>query len=232
MWPAPCLPPPSPSSCSPRSLLSLTFSHSLLLAFPSTFTHYILQIYMRRHITWKLILRIKRWQPGWKFNILIWDINGERSAIIGKIPKLIQLPTEAWVRMSPKTQRIIYSAQHKVRRASSEWGKGRHFHLPGKSTSSPCCILSRSQTLVLSKPAGILPFTSPVKSWVWSHFPGNRFLKQIFKLKSLLPWGSGWQNQSFVYLINTLKTIYLLFHGFLKHIYPAALDSIQIIFLY
>lgn len=81
----------------------------------------------------------------------------------------------------------------------------------GSEPAPACCIPSRSQTLMLSKPAGILPFISPVKSWIWSHFSGNRFLKEIFKPDSFLPWGSGWQSQSSIYLINTLKTISLLF---------------------
>lgn len=180
--------------------------------------------------TWKGV-GFPRWELElWKSNIFVWDINGERPAIIGKIPKLIQLPAEAWtnaVQMSPKPLRAINLPQHKLQQASSVWGKGRHFQLPGKWTSLPCCILSRSQILVLSQPAGILTFVSPAKSWIWSHFLGDRFLKEIFKPQTLLPQGSGWQNQSFMYLINTLKTI---FCGFLKHVYPAALDPIEITF--
>lgn len=68
---------------------------------------------MRKHIMQKLILHIKGWEPElWKSNILVWDINNERPAIIGKTPKLIQLPTEAWtnaVQMSPETLRTIHS---------------------------------------------------------------------------------------------------------------------------
>lgn len=94
---------------------------------------------MKRHIIRKLILHVKGWEPElWNSNILVWDINGERPAIFGKIPKLIRLPTEAWtnaVRMSQKPLRTINSPQHKPQHSSSEWGKERHLHLPGKRTS-------------------------------------------------------------------------------------------------
>lgn len=59
------------------------------------------------------------------------------------------LPTEAWTNaawMSQETLRTIHSPQHKFQHASSEWGKERHLHLPGKWTTPPCCILSRSQS--------------------------------------------------------------------------------------